>query len=133
MSSGLSPQLPLEVSDTFGAYNLLTDFETLTNQNLKMLLLTSPGEKVMDTSFGVGLRRTLFEPNNADTYRRLESNIRSQVDQYMPFVGIERIDFLVPEGNPDLYPHTINLKIYYQIIPLSTFAVLEVDVVGTNI
>ncbi len=133
MSSGLAPRLPLEVDDTFGAYNLITDFETLANQNLKMLLFTSPGEKVMDVEFGVGVRQFLFEPNRSDTYSRLDSKIREQVNMYLPFIGIERIDFIVPEGNPDLFPHTINLKLYYQIKPLSSFGMLEVDVAGAGV
>mgnify|MGYP003627114547 CR=1 FL=1 len=133
MSSGLAPRLPLEVNDTFGAYNLITNFEALANQNLKMVLFTSPGEKVMDVEFGVGLRQFLFEPNQSDTYSRLDSKIREQVSRYLPFIGIERIDFLVPEGNPDLFPYTINLKLYYQIKPLSSFGMLEVDVAGAGV
>jgi phage baseplate assembly protein W len=133
MSSGLSVALPLKVSDTFGAYDMITNFESLANQNLKMLLLTCPGERVMDTVFGVGLRRMLFESNTTDTYARIDSRIREQVQRYLPFIKIEKIDFLVPEGSPDLFPHTVNLKMYYQIIPLSSFAVLEVDVAGANV
>ena len=41
MASGLSPQLPLVVSEVFGAYNLNTNFEDLARQNLKMLILKS--------------------------------------------------------------------------------------------
>jgi|TARA_R110000824_G_scaffold73866_5_gene188022 phage baseplate assembly protein W len=133
MSSGLSPALPLKVSDTFGAYDMITSFESLANQNLKMLLLTSPGERVMDTTFGVGLRHMLFESNTTDTYALVDGRIREQVQRYLPFIKIEKIDFLIPEGAPDLYPHTINLKMYYQIMPLSSFAMLEVDVAGANV
>lgn len=132
MSSGLSPMLPLEVDATFGAYNLITNYEMLANQNLKMLLLTSPGERVMDTAFGVGLRRTLFEDNSTATYSTLDSKIREQVNRYLPFLRVEKIDFLIPEGNPDLFPHTVNLKIYYEIVPLSSFAMLEIDVAGSS-
>jgi len=57
MPSGLSPKLPLTVSEVFGPYNLNTNFEDLAKQNLKMLILTIPGERIMDPNFGVGLRR----------------------------------------------------------------------------
>ena len=46
MASGLSPKLPLTVSDVFGPYNLNTTFDELAKQNLKMLVLTNPGERI---------------------------------------------------------------------------------------
>ena len=52
MSSGIAAKLPLTVSNVFGTYNLITDFTTLAKQNLKMLVLTTPGEKMMDINFG---------------------------------------------------------------------------------
>ena len=53
MSSGLGAKLPLTIDSVFGPYNLLTDYNSLAQQNLKMLILTNPGERMMDTSFGV--------------------------------------------------------------------------------
>ena len=53
--SGLSVALPLSVSDVFGPYDLNTTFQDLAQQNLKMLILTIPGERIMYPDFGVGL------------------------------------------------------------------------------
>lgn len=130
MASGLAPLLPLTTDSVFGAYNLITDFEIMVRQNLKMLILTCPGERVMDTEFGVGLRRMLFESNTPDTYSRIDSDVRSQVQRYMPFVRIDRIDFHVPEGNADIFPHTINMIVNFNITPLGSFGMLEIDVAG---
>jgi phage baseplate assembly protein W len=47
------------VSDNSG-YHLISDIRTNIKQNLKMLVLTSPGERVMDPNFGVGIKRFLF-------------------------------------------------------------------------
>ena len=128
MSSGLAAKLPLTMNDTFGAYNLITDFKTLAKQNLKMLILTDPGERMMNMDFGVGLRKRLFEPNVPNLYSAIEQDIRSQTKKYLPFIRIERIEFIVPENNPDLFPHSITLKIYFMIVPLQSFSMLEVDV-----
>ena len=130
MSSGLAPQLPLNVDSVYGAYGLITDYETLVRQNLRMLLLTCPGERVMDMQFGVGLRHMLFETPDGRTLSKIDTKIREQVNRYLPFVRVDNISFLVPENDPDMYPHTINIKMFVTIVPLGSFTMLELDVAG---
>mgnify|MGYP003127150104 CR=1 FL=1 len=128
MSSGIAAKLPLTVSEVFGAYNLITDFTTLTKQNLKMLVLTAPGERMMDINFGVGLRQFLFEQADSDVYARIDEKIRQQVATYLPFIQINSIEFDVPEDSPDFYPHTIKVALRYKIVPLQTNNVLNLEV-----
>jgi len=118
MPSGLSVMLPLTVSETFGAYNLNTNFAQLATQNLKMLLLTNPGERIMNPQFGVGIRRFFFEANDQSTYNRITERILSQVATYMKFLRIDDVTYNYVENNPDLYPHTVSMTIQYTIIPL---------------
>jgi len=133
MSSGIAAKLPLTISNTFGAYNLITDFKTLATQNLKMLVLTSPGEKMMDINFGVGLRQFLFEQNDATVYSRIDEKIRQQAATYLPYIQINAIEFDVPEDMPDFYPHTINVILRFRIVPLQTNTVLNLEVdLNTN-
>ena len=91
MASGLSVALPLTTSDVFGVYNLNTTFEQLAKQNLKMLILTIPGERIMDPSYGVGLRRYLFEQNDSNTYSDISSKIIEQVQKYLSYIRIDDI------------------------------------------
>ena len=128
MSSGISVKLPLTRSQVFGAYNLNTTFEEVARQNLKMLILTVPGERIMDPSFGVGLKRYLFEFNGAETYSNISSKIHEQVAKYLPYIAITNLKFSIPEGNPDLYPNTLSLRISFNIVPLATAAALEIKV-----
>ena len=128
MSSGLAAKLPLTVDNTFGAYHLITDFEGLATQNLKMLVLTSPGERMMDVDFGVGLRNYLFLLNDTSTYEMIRESIFQQVQSYLPYIVITSVNFLVPENNSDLYPNTISVVINFHIPRLKIFSVLQVDV-----
>tara|TARA_R100000808_G_C2155443_1_gene167949 strand:+ start:16921 stop:17316 length:396 start_codon:yes stop_codon:yes gene_type:complete len=128
MSSGLSPMLPLNTSDVFGAYNLNTSFNQVALQNLKMLVLTAPGERIMDPNFGVGLRNYLFEFNEQATYSAISSKILSQVRTYLPYLRIDDIKFKIPESNPDLYPHTLSVDIAFTIKPLQIMENLSVSV-----
>lgn len=128
MASGLSPRLPLVTSEVFGAYDLNTNFEDLAKQNLKMLILTIPGERIMDPSFGVGLRRYLFELNDSNTYSAISSKITEQVQRYLNYIQIDDIRFQIPEGNPDLYPHSLSVSISFTILPLQLSTFLQIDI-----
>ena len=61
MAKGLSPFLPLTEDNTDGPYKLNKIIPEVARQNLMMVLLTNPGEKMMDPTFGVGISRFLFE------------------------------------------------------------------------
>ena len=58
--NSIAVKLPLALSDEYG-YEMLTDLISVFKQNLKTLILTNPGERVMDPSYGVGIRKFLFE------------------------------------------------------------------------
>ena len=87
---GIAPKLPISFEGGEGFHNTKTIAEN-TQQNLKNILLTSPGERVMDPGFGVGLRNYLFENQSNVLLGRLESAITDQVATYMPFVSIEHL------------------------------------------
>ncbi len=129
MSRGLSPKLPLQ-KDPADGYALNKEYVDLIKQNLKMLLLTAPGERIMEPNFGIGLRNYLFENNSEITYSEIESKIRNQVKFYMPFVEVQAIKFnsfdTVKSGGNGLH-----LDMNFRIIPFDLFASLEIEV-GTN-
>ena len=66
MTLGLSPKLPLQLDSMMGSYALNKTDKGVIKQNFKNLLLTNPGERIMDVRFGVGLSRFLFENRSED-------------------------------------------------------------------
>ena len=66
---GLSPKLPLTRNSETG-YSLNKTYRDMVKQNIKMLLLTAPGERIMDSNFGVGLKTYLFELNDMMHHER---------------------------------------------------------------
>jgi len=129
MASGIAARLPLTLSNTFGAYNLITKFTDLAKQNLKMLVLTAPGERMMDINFGVGLRRYLFESNDSVIYSQIDEKIREQVGSYLPYIRVNRVVFDIPdEATRDTYPHALKVAISFTVVPLQVNTVLEIEV-----
>ena len=65
----LGVRLPITRNDING-YTMIGDFSTLIKQNLKMLILTDPGERVMIPEFGVGIKSYLFENFSEVVYKK---------------------------------------------------------------
>jgi phage baseplate assembly protein W len=90
---GLSPKFPLRYDNQFGFYSLNVTYKDMVRQNIKNLLLTNQGERVMDINFGVGIRSYFFEPMTSAVYGRIAESVHAQVAKYMPFVTVNGVDF----------------------------------------
>jgi len=82
--SGLTPKLPLIRSDEDGTYKLIKSYKNLIKQNFRNLILTAPGERMMDPNFGVGIRNYLFENDGDALYSTIRAKIHEQVTRYIP-------------------------------------------------
>ena len=116
--SGVSPKLPLQGNDVDGHYALNKTFKEATKQNLKNLILTVPGEKIMNPNFGAGIYELLFEQSSPFLVAELSSKIREQVDIYMPHVEIQNVESKSSEGfetSGISDPHILGIRIKYRI------------------
>ena len=95
--SGISPKLPL-YTDPVDGIALNKTLKQMTRQNLKMIILTSPGERIMHPKFGVGLRRYLFMNNTQRTLSDINRKIEQQVRTYLPSVSLRSIKFFSENG-----------------------------------
>jgi len=128
MAQGLSPAIPFLTDDRDGI-KLNKEYIDLVNQNLTMLLLTSPGERVMDPNFGVGMRKFIFEQDHPSTYAEISARIYKQVERYLPYLDIENIDFdSQGMGSPQISANTVMIKLVFNIKPLNRRASLEVPI-----
>ena len=126
MPFGLSPKLPLRLDPNDG-YQLTKTYKEMVKQNLKMLILTCPGERMMDPIFGVGLRNFLFEQNTAATYGSIESTIRRQIGMYMPFIEVVSVTFRNMDDDPSIVANVVHTSLNYKIKPLDTYDDLELS------
>ena len=125
--AGLSPKSPL-VRDPNDGYALTKNLKQVAAQNFKMLILTNPGERIMDVNFGVGILGYLFENNNQQTYDQIRSKIEEQTSRYLPYIQIRDITFSssnIVNTDPS---DSIVLRIVYFIKPLMTTEILELPI-----
>mgnify|MGYP004446033549 CR=1 FL=1 len=127
MPLGLSPKLPLQMDTMVGSYALNRTYLQMIKQNFKNLLLTNPGERIMDIRFGVGLSRFLFEQNSAEVKGHIVSSISTQVNLYMPFIKINQIIFQEDTEDLPVDPNSLQMTINYSILPIGASDFVDIS------
>jgi len=101
--------LPLvDDGSTFFKINYTTSDQTKTN--IRNLLLTSKGERIMFPTFGCDLRRSLFEENQL-AIERIEKSIKDALNKWLPEVSVKKID--VYQSN--INDHLILIELFYTL------------------
>jgi len=121
--ASISVRIPLTLDDTDG-FGAIRSIREMTSQNLKMLILTNPGERTMEDEFGVGIKQFLFENVDSDVYTRIDAKIRQQVDRYMKKITIEEVNFYSIESDSN----KVSLRIVYSIPSIAVNDLLEITI-----
>ena len=69
--------------------------------NISNLLRTIPGERLGQPLYGSRLHYILFEPMEEDINERLQTEIRTAMETWLPYILINDINITYPEGNPN--------------------------------
>jgi phage baseplate assembly protein W len=104
--------LPIKRGNTGYFEQAFTSFEQ-TKANLKNLLMTKKGERVMQPEFGTGLDSLLFEPMDSTFETELQDTITETVSYWLPYVNIEEIDIEMTDAMKD--QHTANISIQFTV------------------
>ena len=118
------PKWPLKAgnADTFELYS---DINQQISFYLKNLLLTSPGENISDSSYGVGLRRFMFEPNLPSIRSSIAGAISSQISEYLPYLTVE--DIQVNASAQEIDNNSLKVRIIYSIPNDAAQQIFELD------
>ena len=119
----LGVELPI-TADSGDGFTMLYSIRRTLHQNFKMLILTNPGERVMEPNFGVGVKNYLFSMYSENVPAQLRSKIMEQVNIYLPVVAITSIDFRA--SNPDT--NTLGLVITYRIPEIGAKDLIELTI-----
>jgi len=124
MSDKITPKLPLLIDKSQPGFQHIDDIRDLVKQNMKMVVLTSPGERVMIPDFGVGIKGMLFENlQDEEVLSFFKGRIREQIKQYLPYVELQNVTFFENENLDE--QNRINVAIRYYIPSLELEEVLE--------
>jgi uncharacterized protein len=103
--------LPIQITNT--AFNQsFTTIDQLSS-NIKNLLLTKRGERLMHPDFGSGLQEILFEPETDEIETKIEEAIIGTMGKWLPYVNIEQIDIDTSDSLKDT--NTVNVSLTFSI------------------
>jgi phage baseplate assembly protein W len=117
--SSIGIKLPITYN-TGDGFTMIKTIKQMVKQNLKMLILTNPGERVMEPNFGVGIMQYLFSNYSDGVGGQIKNKIEEQVRLYLPVVKIGNIQF---EESPDT--NSIRVILTYQIPDIAVNDLLE--------
>jgi len=104
--------LPLQIGNT--AFNQSFTTAEQVKSNIKNLLLTKKGERVVQPEFGSGLQSLLFEFNDGELSEKIENTITQALEQWLPYVTAESIDIEQTNDNKDR--NLVNVSISFSIL-----------------
>ena len=96
-----------------------TNFTTLqqAKNNLKSLILTKKGERLMQPDFGCDVWLVLFEQISDNIEQRIENSIVDAVSIWLPYLNIDTIIFDYDENDIDTNKVSLDIKFSLQSNP----------------
>ena len=115
----LNPDIRIGLKLPFnrGKSGLFPQTETTLEQagsNIKNLLLTAKGERVMQPNFGSRLRDLLFEQYTEDLTERIKQEIQETMSIWLPYIDIAKVDVIQNEINPTETKVDIDFSLNYE-------------------
>ena len=86
----------------------------------------------MIPEFGIGLKRFLFENVGSGVKQKIVTAIQEQVDEYMPFIELQQIQFFTNENNKKIAFNEIRISIEYSVSSINLNDTLEFTEEITN-
>tara|TARA_R110000737_G_C14300484_1_gene435881 strand:+ start:32 stop:472 length:441 start_codon:yes stop_codon:yes gene_type:complete len=105
---------PLRKDDEGGYFSVAYDADCVRN-NLRQLLLTERGERVMQPDFGIRLRTKLFEPMDGIIMRELKEDIAHAIATYETRINVKNIEVIPDSAYDQLGYQRINIKLSFSL------------------
>jgi Bacteriophage baseplate protein W len=102
------PLLPVPAADGTLAW---PDLESSIRQTIRVILMTRPGELILEPRFGAGLPDYLHQPNEMITRRRIQDAIARELGAWEPRIHLDAIEV---EPDPER-GERLSIRILYRI------------------
>jgi phage baseplate assembly protein W len=91
--STITPKFPIQIVADQAAMSSYEEGDILSaiRFNIKNIVLTNPGERIMDSNFGSGITQMLFEQPSSNFSSEVKRRVQSQIKQYAPYINLKEI------------------------------------------
>lgn len=87
------------------------DLDRSIRDQVKVILLTNPGEMLLHPTFGAGLQNLLHEPNTVGTRRRIRDLVQKSIARWERRIILDATEVWEVDGRPD----AVRVEIAYRI------------------
>ena len=125
----ISVTFPFNLSTgSLGYLEPTNDVVSALESNVRSLLLTNWGERVMHADFGCNLRQFLFEQKTKNLRVAIADRVKSQLLRWMPFITLVGLFITFSEDDPSVPDpgFQIELELTYGNIPINLFLMFPV-------
>ena len=107
--------LPIRKGDIGDGYfaSTTTTIEAVKN-NIRNLLRTNRGERLMHPNFGLNLRSYLFDQVTSEMILLIQNEIIDTFKVWLPFVNIKEVKVITGSAD-NIYGQTININVVFSI------------------
>ena len=84
-------------------------------QNVLNLCSTEQGERVMQPSLGVMLKKFLFEQFSEDVVTQVQNVIIESMNYWLPFVKLNNITVKMSDNNAGDFRNTMEINVYFSL------------------
>jgi len=84
--------------------------------NIRNLLNTHQGERIMQPNLGLNLRSSLFEIINEESILSIQDSILDVIQFWLPFVQVRNIELLTNTEDSTIQTNEIRIKILFNIV-----------------
>lgn len=81
--------------------------------DLKNLILTNRGERLMQPEFGCNLRQAIFEQIGTETYDYIRNEIETAISVWLPYIIVDNVDVASDDTSKD--NNRINVRLDYTL------------------
>tara|TARA_Y100000310_G_scaffold159911_1_gene159597 strand:- start:2808 stop:3257 length:450 start_codon:yes stop_codon:yes gene_type:complete len=96
-----------------GMFTPTTTVLEATKHNIRNLLLTELGERVMQPTLGVRLKRYLFEPFTSDIQMAIKNNIIDTFSYWLPYIAILELTVGMSESTANIENNQLNIFVKF--------------------
>jgi len=116
-----APKFPLRFKEKKVFENVASTKE-LVKFHMTNLLLTNPGEKISDPSYGIGIRQMLFENMTTGTLNLWQDKITDAIESYLSYINLNQVQI-----TPFFDENRITIKIAYNLFNDTEQQILELE------
>tara|TARA_R100000742_G_C4213352_1_gene39101 strand:+ start:7 stop:420 length:414 start_codon:yes stop_codon:yes gene_type:complete len=106
-------RMPFDKAET-GLFGTTETTLEQAGHNIKNLLLTAKGERVMQPDFGSNLRALLFEQEDENLNVDIKETIQETMSTWLPYINISSVDITQNEKIPNQMKVDIDFSLNYE-------------------